>query len=146
MNEGRNGGQTELREAVMRNRKRVRLLLLWHRVREIKAQTDTDRCNLTHRCRSCCWVNSFSAWSSVDTLSSRDRSAWPRLGWVAVRRRMTLRMMWRRRNWMTYWGLIWKLRRLQHCPPAAEPQYYRCWGWGVVEGTLGSQGGAQEAD
>lgn len=46
---------------------------------------------------------------------------------------------------MTYWGLIWRLRRPQHCPPAVEPQYYCCWSWGAVEGTPGSWGGAQAA-
>lgn len=33
----------------------------------------------------------------------------------------------------------------QHCPPAAEPQYYQCWGWGAVEGIPGTRGGAQAA-
>lgn len=46
---------------------------------------------------------------------------------------------------MTYWSLIWRPRRSQHCHPAAELRYYHCWGWGAVEGTPGSRGGAQAA-
>lgn len=90
-------------------------------------------------------VNSFSAWSSDDTLSSRERSAWPWWGWGAARRKR--RRMWRRRNWTTYyWGPIWRPRVPRYCPLlAAELLHCHCPGWGVAEGTPGGPGGAQVA-